>query len=321
MNLIALKDARAELWAKGIADGATSVYEGSTEAERAAWDRRLNQVTERFLEMLSPARTYRRIAVPIYDNQLTLPRQAQGLLGIRILDSDEQPGNPLYIYSRFHEFAESGHSAICAPIAQPLTETAQTFRDPEAGFKLRAKSTASNGQSYTLSGGTDTDDDEYFDDVTLEITNGTTTTTREWNTLPWLTKDVTDKGVSLYAVDDDDAETLLAVHGPGETSPAYQRYSTPSVTDGTVARILTRLCHVPVRDDNEIVYPSSYGALKLGLQALRYEDVNDWDNAKAAWREAVSLVDSGKQQLEGEAELMTYRAVPGFGCGGIAHVQ
>lgn len=324
MNLITLKEAREELWDKG-AIGPSSFTE-ATGDELAKWDMRLNRVVQRIFERITPARTFRRIDVPVYDGRITLPRDARGLLGMRFLDSDEHSCAPLYIYSRFHEFAESGIHVTdsCRPIAQPLTETAQTFKVPEAGFKLRAISTETIGASYTFTGGTDSSDDEFHDSVELSITNGTTTTSRTWNTLPRIQKEETDVAVELYSVDSDGTATLIAIHAPGETMPAYQQYSVPDISDDededVQARILTRLCYVKLVADNDVIFPSSYGALQLGLQALRYEDVNDWDNAEAAWTRALMLIDSDKELLEGEAEIPSVRALPGFACSGIPNI-
>jgi len=314
MNLITLAQAREELWDKG---NATTSFDQSTNDEQDAWDRRLNRVVQRFFETRNIARTYRRVDLPIYSGTITLPRDVESLLGIKIISSEECASAPLYVYSRFHEFAEVLPLRSCAPVAQPISEIAQTFRDPEAGFKLRIKGTESNGGTYKFFGGTDADDAQFLDSVELSITNGTTTTTRVWNTMPRLLKSESDNSVELYAVDSDSNETLIAIHAASETTPAYQRYAVPDVGDEYVARILTRLCYVKISADTDIVIPSSFGALQLGLQALRYEDVNDWGNAEKAWAKALDLIDSAKGQLEGAAEIPAVRSVPGFGCANI----
>lgn len=320
MNLLTLAEAREELWKFG---NFSSSYVESTAEEKAAWDRRLNRVVQRFFETMKPARTFRRIDITIYDDTITLPRECEGLFGCVPLTTEGYRCNPLFIFSRFHEFAESGNYTCGKPVAQPLTENAQTFRDPEASFYLRAKGISGSGQNYTFIGGTDADDDEYFDSVELQITNGTTTTTRVWNTLPRIHKEETDEPVELYSVDTTTGdETLVAVHAPGETSPAYQRYSVPDWGDTvTQARCLTRLCYVKLIADKDIVIPSSYGAIQLGLQALQYEEVNDWDNAAASWDRAMQIIDSGKESVEGDAEIMSIRSQRGFACDGIPSIM
>lgn len=322
MNLPTLADIRRKLWKQGLAQDGPSNYADATTEDKTLWDERLDQVRERLFGMIRPERTIRRIDVPIYDHQITLPREAESLLGIKLLKDDECVSCPLFIYSRFHEFAEMGNW-ISGRTTRPLSETAQTFLDPDAGFRLRAKSTQNQGCYYTLTGGTDASDVEYLDSVQLSITNGTTTTARVWNTLPQLQKQETAKGVELYAVDSNNVETQIAIHAPGETVPAYQRYLVPDGdnSDFTGARILTRLCYVKITQDSEVVFPSSAGALKLGLKALNYEDNNDWDNANGLWQQAVALIDQSKQLLEGEAEIPSLRSTPGFGCDGISNLD
>jgi len=319
MNLLTLLEVRKELFSAG---NDTVVYADATAAEKGRFDGRLNRVLQAFFERMTPARAYRRIDVPIYDHTITLPRQCEGLLGAVPLTDAGCRCSPLFIYSRFHEFAESGSFTCNARIAQPLTENAQTFRDPAAGFMLRAKGTADEGAAYTLIGGTGTDDKEFFDSVELQIDNGTTTTSRVWNTLPRILKPETDTGVELYSVDSTtEAETLIATHAPGETSPAYQRFSVPNWGDTVnTARVLTRLCYVKLTADTDIVYPSSFRALQYGLQALKYDEVNDTANAEAKWQAAMDIIDKGKQQSEGDAEIPVWRSMPGFGCEGVPNL-
>lgn len=314
-DLISLKQARERLWTKGLpADSGPSDISQADETDYIRFNDRLNMVVERFFSSIISARSYRKINVPVYDGQFTLPRDVKSALQVTLLDEENRGCCPLFIYSRFHQFAECCDECNdCRPV-QPISENAQTFRVPEAGFRLRVTSTQDNG-NYTLIGGTDTSDDEYSDSVTLEITNGSATTTREWNTLPRMVKPVTNKACEVYAVDADNVATLIAVHAPGETNPAYQRYSCPTNQEGFAARVLTRLAYVRIAGDDDIVIPSNYGALGLGLQALRYEDVSDWDRANAVWAQALSLIDSDKQLLEGaEAQVPIVRNMMGFGC-------
>lgn len=317
-ELLTVAQVRNELWVAGLpADSGPSNPQQASAVEMDTWLGRLNQVVERFITEMVAARTYRRIDVPIYDGQFTLPRDVRSCLQVSLLNEDQFTCSPLFIYSRFHQFAQCCGECGATGFVQPISENAQTFRVPTGPFKLRCISTQANG-SYQLIGGKDTSDDEYFDLVELAITNGTTTTTREWNTLPRFAKPVTNEPCFIYGVDSDGEQTLIAVHAPGEENPAYQRYSAPQWGDEPAARVLTRLCYVKLVADTDIVIPSNYGALKLGLQALRYEDVNDWNRANAAWAQGMQLIDKEKQLLEGEAEVPLMRLMPGFGCADMA---
>lgn len=319
MELLTLLQVRSQLWTKGLpADTGPSSYLDASAENIATFNERLNRVLERFFSQMNVARCWRRIDVPIYDSTITLPRDVRGLFQIALLNEDELACSPLFIYSRFHQFAQCcGSGGACSPV-KPINDNVQTFRDPEEGFRLRVKSTQANG-SYQLFGGKDTDDDEYFDSVALLITNGTTTTTREWNALPRMLKPETNVACEVFSVDSANVETLIAVHAPGETSPAYQRYSVPTNEDGWAARVLTQLCYVKIAADTDVVIPSNYGALGMGLQALRYEDVSDWDRAEKSWADALNLLDRDKQMLDAtEAQIPIMRGMPGYGCSDMA---
>ena len=320
MELLTLAQVREQLWKKGVPDGTSdfpSNYADASESNIMAWNARLNRVVERFFTLMNPARCYRRIDVPIYHSQITLPRDVRSLLQITLLNEEECPCSPLFIYSRFHQFAQCcPECSGCHPV-QPLSENAQTFLDPSGEFRLRVTSTQANGQ-YELFGGKDANGDEYFDSVTLAITNGSTTTSRVYTTLPRMLKMETNVACEVYSVDNSNVATLIAVHAPAETSPAYQRYAVPCNQEGWAARVLTRLCYVKLRADTDIVIPSNYGALGLGLQALRYEDVNDDERAATHWDNALQLIDSDKQMLEGEAEVPVFRGMRGYGCSDMA---
>jgi hypothetical protein len=314
MDLLTLRQVRERLWVNGLpADGGPSSYRDADDQQISDWNLRLNRVIQTFFEKIVVARTYRTVDVPIYGGQFTLPREVRSALLVTLLGEDDVPCAPVFIYSRFHQFAQCCSTCNPGRPVQPLDENAQTFRIPSGNFRLRVTSTEANGV-YQLIGGRDTDSDEYFDSVELAITNGSATTAREWSTLPRFVKPVTNVACEVYSVDDDDAATLIAVHAPGETNPAYQRYSAPQWSEEPAARVLTRLCYVALSADTDIVYPSSYRALQRGLMALRYDDNGDDERADKAWQDALDAIDSDKQLLEGEAQVPLMRAMPGFGC-------
>lgn len=318
MNLTTLSAARSALWQYGPNPVS---YASSTSAQKTAWDARANRVVERYLGMMKPSHTMRRCNVPIYDSAITLPRHLQSLLGLKLVNAENCPCHPLAIYSRFHEFSQVGAGGgCCSSGVYPLSETVQTFRDPSAGFRLRAKSTTGAAGSFTLIGGRDTDWDEYFDSVTLAISDGTTTTSREWNSMPRIVKPVTTPGVELYSVDDDDEETLIAIYAPAETNPAYQRYRVPECGSAVAALVLSRLTYVEATADTDILYPGNLGALQMGLQALNYEDRNDFERSEDYWQRGLRIIDMNKTEFEGDAQIPSINAVPGFGASAVPNV-
>ncbi len=329
MNLLTLAKVREVLWAQGPNP---VVYVSATQVQKDAFDVRLNQVVERYLSDMKPALLYRRVQVPVYNNSITLPRYLQSLLGVRPVNQNGCACSPLPIWTRFHEFAQTGCGSGLYGYwggyagqggVAPTSETCQTFRDPTTVFRLKVTSTE-NGGTISFIGGYDTDWNEYFDDVDLSIVDGgSSTTTRQWpiGSMPRIHKDVTVGGVSLYAVDEDDAETLIAVYAPAETDPAYQRFSFPCFNGQvTVARILSRLTYVELVEDSDIVIPSRFGALKLGLMALNYEDRNDKTRADKYWADGMVIIDRDKQEFEGDAAIPLIDSAPGFACSNVPNI-
>lgn len=326
MNLLTLGTVREALWGSGPG---LNPYATRTADDIAAFDEAINQVIEVYMRRVKPAMLYRRFQLPIYDDMITLPRGLQSLLGIKLVNENNCACGSLALYTRFHEFAQMG--AGCGLLGSgcgngpvsPISETAQTFRDPQSTFTLRVKSTVTAG-TIEFIGGYDTDWNEYFDSVSLSITNGEATTTREWpaGSFPRIHKDETTVGVELYSVDSDGEETLLAVYAPSETDPAYQRFSVPCQRPSTFqyARILSRLTYERVSADTDIVFPNQKKALKMGLLALNYEDKNDKARADEYWSDGLAAIDYDKDEFEGDAAIPLIDAVPGFGASNVLNV-
>lgn len=317
MALLTLAAAREKLW-KTANIGTT--YPGSA-TDRATFDGMLNEVIQTFIIHGKPRHTMRKVRIPIFDGNITLPRYLDSCSGVKLLavDEDECCGSPLLIYSAFHEFFHGPCPACaCEGAAYPATQLAQTFRDPEPGFTLRSKGTETGG-NIQLVGGTDASDGEYFDTVQLAITNGTSNQARVFNTLPQIQKPETDNKVELYSVIAG-AETLIAVYGPGETVPAYTRYTVTSEdSDAPACLAQCKLAFVPVSADTDIVYPGIIPALKNGLKAVLRENAEEHDQAQKWWTKGVNLLDLDRQQLDGDAAIPEFRVRDGVGFGDIAH--
>ena len=314
--LFTLADVREKLWK--YADQ-TVLYANATQAQLDDATERINQVVERFLLSGKWKNTLRRVRVPIYDEMITLPRELNCLLGIKVEVSEMCGCCPSTIYSRFHEFAHC--VGCCSTGTYPVTELAQTFLTPDAGFTLRVKATEGAPVNMTLLRGMDTDWDEYFDSVTLSITNGTTTTTREWNSMPQIQKPVTTNKVELYSVDSDGVETLIAVYAPGETIPSYKRYKVPDACGQALsAVILGKLAFVPATEDTDIIYPGVIGALKMGLMALQDEDTSEEVRADRNWASAIRLLEQDIQEDEGDASVPVFKVYGDFGAGRVFNV-
>lgn len=270
----------------------------ATQAQKDEFRQKLNEVSEELLGRCKPRHSMRRVNVPVYSGMITLPRY---------LSSANQMGpagcccsSPMLVYTKFHEFAQGGID--CCADAIPATEIAQTFKQPDSAtaFTLRVSSTAAGG-TMSFIGGRDADWNEYHGaGVTVTIVNGDVDTTRTWKALPMIEKPVTTAAVELYAVTGG-VETLLAIYAPNETVPAYMRYLVPWACDGELVMVLGKLAHVDVVDDTDIVFPSSYRALRLGLIALDREAKADFARAQNEWALAVERIDAERKEQDGDA--------------------
>lgn len=312
--LFTLATVREQLWKYA---NQTVAYASATAAQKEEVDFRINQVCERFFYSGKWKYMLRRIVIPIYDGYVTLPRELGSIVGIKLI-RDSGCCCVSQIYTKFHEFAHS-YTGCCSTGTYPISETAQSFITPDAGFKLRIKSTITSGTIY-FRGGWSTSDVEYFDSVSLAITNGTVTTTREWNTMPRIQKDVTTVGVDLYSVDSDGNEELIANYAPYEEVPAYRKYKVPDCDDFNSCLVLGKLTYVPAIEDHDIVIPSNWGALKAGLKALQSEDTEEDEMSDKDWERAYSRLNGEVGETDQDNEMPVFKVAPEFGAGSIINV-
>lgn len=118
--LLNLATVRETLWAYG---NQTVPYVSASASQKTVVDGRINQVVERFLQEMKPRNTLRRVNVPIINGMITLPRNLETALGVKLVTENNCACSPLLIYSRFHEFAHPG-----APWLLPIPRSMASFR-------------------------------------------------------------------------------------------------------------------------------------------------------------------------------------------------
>ncbi len=303
-------------------------YESAQDSDIKAFDSTLNRLCQKLLGAEEFKASWRRVTLRTYNNKLTLPRNLSSCDGADPVDTESNccSGFPLNLYSRWFEFAAQGPglSSDCCIACSirgliPISDTAQTFADPAADstFYLRAKSTKGNGRGFTLIGGLDENGDEIQDNVKLEVTNGTTTTTQQYTEMPFIEKAITPNSVQFYSVDTTTAvETLLCVYAASETVPAYKRYVIPNAGDGDTFACMCQLAFVPAINDSDLIIPSATDALVSGLQALQFRDRNDFERYQQYMADAVQTLDSDLQK-DTAAERPTFQMSRGYGCDSI----
>jgi hypothetical protein len=311
--LYTLAHVREKLW--NYMDSEVA-YATATQAQKDAADFRINQVVERFLVEGKWKGTLRRVAVDINDGYIVLPRELGTILGIEYV-YDSGCCCHSQIYSKFHEFAHG--ITCCSTGTYPISETTQTFLTPDAPFTFRVKSTATSG-TIKFIGGWDEDNQEYFGADEVSITNGTTNGTRTYNVMPptgGIQKSETTVPVELYSVDSDGNETLIAVYAPWEEVPAYKKYKIPDFpTNPSYALVFGKLAYVPCVNDTDIVIPSNYGALKIGLKALQSEDTEEDESAMKDWERAYRILNNEVTEAEGDSEFPNFTVAGQFGMEG-----
>jgi hypothetical protein len=92
---------------------------------------------------------------------------------------------------------------------------------------------------------------------------------------------------------------VLSTYAPSETNPQYRRYRLPA-TDKTVIGTC-KMRFLPLMGESEPVIPNNIGALKMGLLALNYEDVNDMATAETFWGKCFTLLDDQMREHRGSA--------------------
>ena len=318
MALFSLLYVREKLWT--YAHGQVP-YSQATPTQKAIADFRINQVVERYLTSGKYRGTLRRILIPIHGEYITLPRELGTILGVQLI-TDSGCCCISQIYTKFHEFAHP-FCGCCSGGTISVSETAQTFITPTAPFFLRVKSTVTAG-TITFYGGWDTDDEQYYDSVSLNITNGTQTTSRQWNALPptgGIQKTVTTVPCELYSVDSSGTETLIAVYAPYEEIPNYKKYKIPNWNSQfTSALVLGKLGFVPAVLDSDIVIPSNLGALKIGLKALTEEDTDEDRSAQENWNSGIALLNDELDEAEGDNEFPVFKVSDNFACDGFMNL-
>lgn len=326
IRVLTLSEVRTALWeyAPAGADNLKVPLSSATAAELAYWLGKLNQVQERLMNMGQWKDSYVVVPeMPIYDGMITMPRRFATCEGVNICSG------PRPIYSRFWKFTNATRSRPCSNAVVPITDSAQTFLDPSADFKLRIKSStvADNTKVVTLIGGVDGDDAELFSTATLTITSGSPATTSQvYSVLPRISKVATVGQVDLYSVDNVTGdETLIAIYAPYETLPAYKRYEiiqqseAASDDDPTTAECLCTLGYVPASADTDLIVPAVLGALKHGLKALTYEDTSD-DRQDVEWQRAEKALNEARETGDG-ITIPTFRFADDFGAGSIVNVM
>ncbi len=116
-------------------------------------------------------------------------------------------------------------------------------------------------------------------------------------------------------MDSSGTETLIANYAPWEEVPSYKKYKVPDWNGQfTAALVLGKLAYVPAVNNSDIVIPSNYGALKMGLKALQSEDTDEDEHADQDWARCFNILDKEVLEIDSDAELPVFRMAPETAC-------
>lgn len=187
-----------------------------------------------------------------WDNPIvTLPRDLENILGgsYRACRGEGDPfigrhcgAGALPVQNGWYEFSPAGPgNTVGSDATQGIRRIEgrfTTFADWDTQMRMRLKfevdespggivifrGTLNGNKVYSTINGT------WAEGFALTFTNATTvTSTEKIDNPPYqIIKPVTKGRVRLYAVDDDDAETLVGYYDPDETNPSYARFVVPA---------------------------------------------------------------------------------------------
>lgn len=220
---------------------------------------RINQVVARLLPEGNFKGTKVRMRFAVYvdangNNIITLPPDIEAVLAGAYepnCDGSTGPTGPCFagrtlpVRNGWFEFSASGPGNMKGtnPLAGiiPLEGRYTVFQDWNTAMKMRIKPERDESPGGTIIFRGISDNEKVFSSQNgtwLEgfgldyTTTATVTSTQTIDSPPYqIIKPITRGRLRLYAVDEDDNETLVGDFAPNETSPSYTRYKVPSCSN------------------------------------------------------------------------------------------
>ncbi len=286
----------------------------------------LNQVCERLIQSGKWQGNMEKVVFGATANgYITLPPHMVSVLGGGF---DCWPGAP--IWSQFHEFMECGPGTWDQNFIWPYQfidagDNYATQYDVVASGVLRLYSGAPDNAKVARIFGVDADtgfpvtDSNGVEGENVTMTFPFVATTHKFAAVTGFQKPMTKGTVALKVLPTNgSAEYQIAAYQTVETVPQYHRYLVGNVqplNSNPAIRTLCQRRYFPVAAESDFIYPGSIGALKFGLQALNYEDLNRSDDALAQWDYAIKLLNNFTHATRGGARVEVN--IQGFG-GGVA---
>lgn len=293
--------------------------------------REINLAVERLLPVLNPEKTVKRMQFDVVDQVITMPRQVKTVLGASTSypsctgSTSCGPGCTaiLSVKSVWYEMLPGGPVGWvpCATnVLLDLGTGFSTFADPSTSqpmtLRLYADIPQSASEGFIVINGLDSNgnlpfsyvNNQYIPGQTLSIPQLTgefanfTDTTQMFTQINSITKPVTQGRLRLYGVDSTGTQYPLAVYEPDEQNPDYRRYMVTWVGPSmpSVLTVLAKLRYVYQSSPYADLLITNVGALRNALQGMKYEKAGAYDQAMAAMKIAVNILEAETKDFDGE---------------------
>lgn len=309
-----------------VADARTllAVYVSPEDTNSTKFLSYLNQVRERVINSGKWRGTTFKVVFDTTRDYITLPREAEALLGIHVST------HPYAVQSGWFEYLQGGPGRLDDP--DNVSANARDFGSlidmgdnyctlediaTPSPIEFGCLNADDGGLGLTVTiQGLDADGNPVYDNdgrlgETLDLEFTPQQTSASFSKVTNIIMPATFGQKRIWAATSP-SSTALSTYAPAETNPQYRRYRLPA-TDKTVIGTC-KLRFLPLQGETEPVIPNNIGALKMGLMALNYEDANDMATADTFWGKCFMLLDDQMREHRGSARYVpNVKFFPGGG--------
>jgi hypothetical protein len=297
---------------------------------------RINMVIERLLPVLNPEKTIGRFTFPIVSNTITMPRDIKTVLASFVeypTSSSQTAGlcacnlrQLVDVRSRWYEILPGGPITFTGAAPNVLSDLGTGFStfdditsDNPCYIRVYADVPQANFEGYVYVVGNDIDgnpiqslDNGVYRNVSMiaipRAGQNYIDSDVAYSSFVSINKDPTVSRVKLFALSLDKTEQRpIAVYAPDEVAPDYRRYKLNWCVLNQPANItiIAKRYLIPTTDPDADLLITNIGALKNGLQALKYEDAGSEQLAETHWTRAIKILDTDTKDYDGD-----YKATP-----------
>jgi hypothetical protein len=290
-----------------VADCRAALYKevDATDVYSSEFLPKLNEVCERYMLSGKWKGMVVKLSLPASSGFVTLPRAFQNLLVHRYR------GYPGPMFTQYHEFSVNGPGELREANAYSgqLVDAGDGFAtqaDIETPGTLRVIPGSSDDADKVIRVyGEDADGKEIFDadglrgkNITLVLPSANTV--QVFSKVTGIAAPQNIVAHWTLAVVNGSEVTEIGHYAPGETRPRYRRYKTGK-TESAI-EVLAQRRFVPAVAESDWVVPGNLTALRYGLQALRYEDAAQLQEAQAVFSRGLAFLNQEARLSRGGAQ-------------------